>query len=291
MIEAAKFQAILFVDVTNSVKLYSEVGDARAHRMIIDCLAEMTTIIDGGGGTVVQSYGDGLMCRFPTADEAYQSSIAMRDSESNREVSLHMGFHYGSVIVEEDGVAGDTVNVAARMSNIAKAREIVTTEAAVANLSPPLRKNVRLVERMKVKGKQDPMNVYLVISEEEDRTEFAQVRVSKVESLSLLLIYQSREVRVDSKKPDVLIGRDGKCDLVVDHERVSRRHATVEFDRNKFFLVDHSSNGTLVRDTDNRVVTLRRDVLQLSGSGSISLGREFGDNVDNLVHFGPGVEN
>ena len=81
MIEAAKFQAILFVDVTNSVKLYSEVGDSRAHRMIVDCLVEITTIIDGGGGTVVQSYGDGLMCRFPTADEAYQSSIAIRDSE------------------------------------------------------------------------------------------------------------------------------------------------------------------------------------------------------------------
>ncbi len=291
MNEATNFQAILFVDVTNSANLYSKVGDARAHRMIADCLAEMTTIITGGGGTIVKNLGDGLMCRFPTADEAYQSSIAIRDSESNQVISLHMGFHYGSVIVEEDDIAGGTVNVAARMANIAKGREIVTTEAAVANLSSPLRKNMRLVERMKVKGRQDAMNVYLVVSEEEDRTAFTQVRVSITENLSLLLNYQSRNVRLDSKNSDVLIGRDGRCDLVVDHERVSRRHATVEFDRDKFFLVDHSTNGTFVRDTDNRVVTLRRDVLQLSGSGSISLGREFGGNVDNLVHFGPGVEN
>ena len=43
----------------------------------------------------------------------------------------------------------------------------------------------------------------------------------------------------------ILIGRDPSiCNLVLNSSKVSRQHVTVEFDGEKFYITDHSTNGT-----------------------------------------------
>ena len=44
--------------------------------------------------------------------------------------------------------------------------------------------------------------------------------------------------------------------------------------RGKVFLKDHSTNGTYVRNASGDVVFVKREMVQLSGSGAIFLGRE-----------------
>src|SRR3546814_11790113 len=74
--------------------------------------------------------------------------------------------------------------------------------------------------------------------------------------------------------PEFVLGRQDICDLVIDSSYASRRHATIQAVRGKVFLKDHSTNGTYVRNAADGVVFIKREMVQLRGSGAIFLGRE-----------------
>jgi predicted component of type VI protein secretion system len=82
-----------------------------------------------------------------------------------------------------------------------------------------------------------------------------------------------------------VLGRHRDCDLIVRHNYVSRRHATIECKRGKFFMNDHSSNGSYVSDKKKQFSFLRRDMMQLRDNGSISLGIEPDRNLDHIIKY------
>ena len=82
------------------------------------------------------------------------------------------------------------------------------------------------------------------------------------------------------------LGRDGGCDIVVGDRKASRQHARIERRRDKFVLVDHSSNGTWVRFAgEAEEVVLRREELMLRASGLIGLGHSPTDGEGTPVAF------
>jgi len=54
---------------------------------------------------------------------------------------------------------------------------------------------------------------------------------------------------------------------------VSRLHARVEAGKNRFMLVDQSTNGTFVQSQNGDDAFVRRDAIPLKGQGVIGLGR------------------
>ena len=62
-------------------------------------------------------------------------------------------------------------------------------------------------------------------------------------------------------------------DLVVKGNLISRIHARIESGRKHFVLVDESTNGTFVQRDDGQEIYVRRDSLELTGSGVIGMGR------------------
>jgi pSer/pThr/pTyr-binding forkhead associated (FHA) protein len=63
---------------------------------------------------------------------------------------------------------------------------------------------------------------------------------------TLLLKLRDRELqRLGLVKSPTIIGRDGKCDLVIDNPSVSRRHASIEFRKGEGFVIFDidSANG------------------------------------------------
>ena len=70
----------------------------------------------------------------------------------------------------------------------------------------------------------------------------------------------------------IVLGRDLACELVVAGHMASRQHARIERRRDKFFLVDQSTNGTFVAFANAPEVVLRREELMLRGSGRIGFG-------------------
>ena len=69
------------------------------------------------------------------------------------------------------------------------------------------------------------------------------------------------------------IGRAEDNEVVIRGNLISRIHARIEVSRNKFLLVDQSTNGTFVHTEGGEESFVRRDSMQLKGSGTIGLGR------------------
>jgi TolB-like protein/class 3 adenylate cyclase/Tfp pilus assembly protein PilF len=83
--------------------------------------------IDAYGGRLVKTTGDGFLAEFASATAALQCAldiqrdVAAREAErSARErIRLRIGINVGDIIVDGDDVAGDGVNIAARLESLA----------------------------------------------------------------------------------------------------------------------------------------------------------------------------
>ena len=91
--------------------------------------------------------------------------------------------------------------------------------------------------------------------------------------MRLRLRFDERELLVDERHSSITIGRAEDNDVVVKGNLISRLHARIEISRNKFVLIDQSTNGTFVQSADGEESFVRRDSLQIKGEGMIGLGR------------------
>ena len=70
----------------------------------------------------------------------------------------------------------------------------------------------------------------------------------------------------------VTLGRGGECSLVVPSTSASRAHARVVQRAGRFYLEDHSTNGTYMKPTDGNEIFVHRDQILIQGAGRIRLG-------------------
>ena len=136
--------AVLFADITDSTKLYNTLGDAAARVVINGCLLAVADVAERYRGRVVKTIGDEALCIFRRADDAVLAASAMQPEVEARRpgncaIQLHIGLQYGPVLLEEHDVYGDTVNVAAYLTALAAAEQILTTDATERYVSGPLK--------------------------------------------------------------------------------------------------------------------------------------------------------
>jgi len=285
MVEKHDNAAIVFADIGGSTKLYVDVGDERAREIVAHTLDVWSSLTSEAGGSVVQLRGDGMLCMFPTADAALQAAVRMRDLPYPAPLSMHAGINVGRVLHEAEQLYGDVVNIAARMADIAKKFEIVLTEAARLQLTESRHAaRLRLIGGVPVKGKPEPMDVYLLPDDRRALTDY-RPPMRKTDVGGLILRYGGNTWLVGGSAGACLLGRDDDCRLRIEHRLVSRRHASVECVAGKFFLQDHSTNGTYVAERNGAPVLVHRELLQLKEPGLISLGIEPQFNVQHSISF------
>ena len=76
---------------------------------------------------------------------------------------------------------------------------------------------------------------------------------------------------LEMESAEFTIGRDEKCNLVINGGRISRRHATIYSKNKQFILKDLSTNGTFVKIDTEPEIDLQRMHIALRGKGIISL--------------------
>ncbi|HEX6590866.1 MAG TPA: adenylate/guanylate cyclase domain-containing protein [Moraxellaceae bacterium] len=288
-----QFHAILFADVAGSTRLYEKIGDRAAREAIGQLLARMTGVAERYSGILVKTIGDEILCRFPTAERAVSAAIAMQeeitaDNSSAVKLQMRMGLQWGPVILENGDVFGDAVNVAARMSAIARAGQIITTRDTVTSLPEAMAAKSRLFDTTQVKGKQDSMVIYEILWEEEANATVFVASSSgnlKPEAPATLSIHYQDQIHRLELGSNAGIGRAETCEIVVASPLSSRLHARIESRRGKFVFIDQSTNGSYVRSEDGNVVYLRREELPLWGTGEIALGENFGDDTTHVLKF------
>jgi predicted component of type VI protein secretion system len=72
---------------------------------------------------------------------------------------------------------------------------------------------------------------------------------------------------------------------VLADRKASRVHARIERRRDKFLLVDQSSNGTYVTFAGESEIVLRREELILRGHGQIAFGHSIAESSEEIVEF------
>jgi class 3 adenylate cyclase len=283
--------AILFVDVSGSTRLYETIGDERALARVGRSLTMIARVSEDCGGRVVKTMGDGAMCVFETADAAMRASRLMLEKNDEQQdpgepgLGIHVGCHYGPVLESAGDVFGDTVNLAARVAGLAKVGQIITTADTAAKLSPELAARARKLHAMPVKGKQEPVVICELLWQDVGDLTVYGTSPDHARLARLLLRYDGREWRFDGPG-ELHFGRDGGCDVVVADSKASRKHALIERRRNKFVLVDQSSNGTWVRFTgETEGVVLHREELMLRASGVICFGHVLAEGEGAPVEF------
>lgn len=282
--------AVLFADVVGSTRLYEAFGDELAKQMIDDCLATLRGVVQQYGGRVIKTIGDEIMCVLPSADSGclaatdMQTKVMALPKVSNVQRSVRVGWHFGPVIEENNDVFGDTVNLAARMAGLAKGMQIITTAATVACLSPVLRLSTRSIAALAVKGKGDEVAVSEVIWQGGEELTMSTSSIAFA-TKSVRLQLQHGDQCIELEQDSVVLGRDPQCNLVISDRNASRQHARIERRRDKFFLVDQSTNGTFVAFSNEPEVVLRREELMLRGSGRIGFGHSLDQDGTETVAF------
>ena len=277
---------VLFADVVGSTQLYEALGDEGARETVQKCVQIMKEATDQYGGSVIKTIGDEVMSTFPSADDAMNAGSQMQKRITNNDqlagngipVAIRIGCHYGPVVIEERDISGLSVITANRMTSQAKAGQIITTTDTVEQLSGEWRALVRQIDIAKVRGRSGEVAVFEVLWQPEEATSMLpSIKMNSPQtdaSVKLVLRFGETEFTLgDGEATSATLGRADENHVVVKGKLISRIHARIEMVKNRFNLIDESTNGTFVQRDDGEEFYVRRDSTELAGTGIISLGR------------------
>ncbi len=287
---------ILFADVCRSTQLFERYGDVKAREIIATTLSALTQVTKKHGGQVIKTIGDEIMCTLPDGNAGILAGCDMQrrlSSDLNllrHGIAIRIGLHHGNVLVENDDVFGDAVNIAARMAGLAKAQQIVTTASTAAERNEDGGLQIRSLGKTRVKGKLMPIEIVDVMWQEDTSnvtTVSAALAIDELKDrASLTVRFRDQVIELKDVSPPFTMGRDQSNDLILDDEWVSRNHASLEYHKGHFVLVDRSTNGTYLKTGNDEEFRLHQDEVLLRNVGTISLGQASEQRTpEGIVHF------
>jgi adenylate cyclase len=136
-------------------------------------MSEVISILTSGPGRIVDRAGDGLLAAFPSAVEALNAALAVRDriaaftaaDPEGRRISFRIGINLGEVIISDGMVFGTVVNVASRLQNLAEPGGIIISGAAHEATRGAHDRALEDLGGLEVRGLEQPVRCFRVRSE------------------------------------------------------------------------------------------------------------------------------
>jgi class 3 adenylate cyclase len=131
--------ALLFTDLKGSTALYDRIGDLNAFALVQQHFDRLQEVTVRHNGAIIKTIGDAVMAAFLKPADAVQAALEMRseiasfnERQPDKALILKIGVHKGAAIAvtlnDRLDYFGQTVNIAARVQNLADADEIVVSE-------------------------------------------------------------------------------------------------------------------------------------------------------------------
>jgi adenylate cyclase len=280
--EQSRETTVLFAAIIGAGDMREKAGDKAAHEALERCQFRLGQAAASSGGRLMKSTADKVMVLAATPDAAADAASSMHlameklPKTADVKLSVGIGFHFGPVVQKADEVFGDTVNLAARLCEHAGSGQIITTEWTAKLLSPLYRAWLRNLGKTQIKGRSDETALCELVWRADDNAT-AMVRSRPEDQrpapqVVLRLTYRGRTLERRREKEVVSIGRGEDCGVVVADENASRHHCTIERRKDKFVLIDLSTNGTYLTVEGEKEVLLQREEFVLRKRGSITLG-------------------
>ena len=131
--------ALLFTDLKGSTALYDRIGDLNAFALVQRHFDLLQDVVTRHHGAIIKTIGDAVMATFLEPADAVAAALSMRNEidafnrkQADRALILKIGIHKGAAIAvtlnERLDYFGQTVNIAARVQQLADAEEIFVSE-------------------------------------------------------------------------------------------------------------------------------------------------------------------
>lgn len=122
---------VLFTDIVNSTEKMLAMGDREWAGKIIEHDQIVSTLVARYNGTLIKNTGDGCLCVFDGPVRASKCAIELRNQLSSVGLDIRCGLNFGQVEWVDSDVIGKTVNLSARVMDLAKANQIFATKDTV----------------------------------------------------------------------------------------------------------------------------------------------------------------
>lgn len=287
-------RSIVFADVAGSTRIIEAVGEADGLAFIASLLRHIERVTRKLQGEVVRTDGDEIMCSFRSPLDGVVGAIEMQrvidqhEPASGIRPRIRVGLNWGPVVAEEGEIVGDAVNLAARLASMADAGQILTTGDTIDSMGTSVIPH-RALGRFDIRGRDSAIRINEVLWRD-DAQEVAE-RAPRIEQHRAVVF--NLRVRngadaitmVGDVASTVGVGRGDGSVFVVRDSAVSRSHADLVVRGGRFYLADHSSNGTFVRQKGQTPTFVHKNEILLHGSGEFRLGRKFEDPDGPVLRY------
>ncbi|MCV6638978.1 AAA family ATPase [Candidatus Albibeggiatoa sp. nov. NOAA] len=186
--QVEKEMSILFSDIRDFTTISEQMPPQENFDFINAFLSRMEPNILDYNGFIDKYIGDAIMALFPTnADDAVQAAIDMlmtlneynktRGRPGRPVIRIGVGIHTGKLMLGTVGgrsrmdgtVISDAVNLASRIEGLTKiyGTSLLITEHTYQKLSDPSQYKIRMIDRVRVKGKSEAVTVYEIFDADE----------------------------------------------------------------------------------------------------------------------------
>ena len=176
---------MMFSDIRNFTPLSESMTPVENFEFINSYLSQMEPVIGRHRGIIDKYMGDTIMALFTqSADDAVTGSIAMleklvhynagRARAGYLPIQIGIGLNTGMVIIGMVGgtnrmdstVVGDAVNLASRIEEATKTYHapLLISQNTLYDLTDPSQYDIRFLDRIRVKGKTQPLSIYEVFN-------------------------------------------------------------------------------------------------------------------------------
>lgn len=177
--------AVLFADVVGYSRLMgrNEIDTYKALRALLERLEAACV---EHGGMFVDVKGDGILARFDTATDAVLFGVELQriTERSNaavplaKKISFRVGIHLGEFLLDDRGIHGDIVNIAARLQEIADPGRVFVSSSVYEQVRDKLRLGYEFLGPQMLKNIEQPIPIFCIRTEVEGATMAATVRPS-----------------------------------------------------------------------------------------------------------------
>ena len=152
--------ALLFSDIVKSTEYFGRFGNEAGRKLQQRHFDLLDQIVRQRGGRIVDTAGDGGFSCFATAEQAAEAAVQLQlalckeniHREREHQLLVRIGIHYGTVLTDNVLVAGDAVNLCARVAASGEGAEIRLTREAFAELAGARRVCCRALAPINLRG-------------------------------------------------------------------------------------------------------------------------------------------
>ena len=205
---------IMFSDIRNFTPLSESMTPSENFEFINSYLSQMEPVISKHRGIIDKYIGDAIMALFTqSADDAVSGSIAMLEKLEHYNagraragyvpIEIGVGLNTGMVMIGTVGganrmdstVIGDPVNLTSRIEEATKTYHtpLLISQNTLYELADHSKYDIRFLDRIRVKGKTQPLSLYEVFDNDPIGLRFAK-RASKPKFEEAIAYYHLNEI-------------------------------------------------------------------------------------------------